>query len=92
MSGLEHFDRELGELDKQIVRLGKLCGLDLSHEETVTALLRGEIGPERFPPDVRKLILLLKGLLALRYQVEKQCVEDVGPAHCREILDTTLLK
>ncbi|MCX7936062.1 MAG: hypothetical protein N3A66_12480, partial [Planctomycetota bacterium] len=67
MSGLTHFDRELGELDKQIVRLGALCGLDLTRDENVMALLRGEIGTERCPQQMRKLFMLLKGLLELRY-------------------------
>lgn len=92
MSGLQHFDYELGELDKQIVRLGKLCGLDLSHDANVMSVLEGKVVAESFSIDVRKYFSLLKGLLTLRYMIEKQCLDDIGPSHCQQILDATLLK
>lgn len=92
MSGLEHFDRELGDLDRQIARLGGLFGLDFTQDATVMRVLRGETRAESFSEDMRKTFMLMKGLLELRYHVEKQCVEDVGPTHCSEILQGTLLK
>lgn len=72
MSGTQHFDHELGELDRQIMRLGNLCGFDLTQDATINALL--------------------KGLLSLRYMVEKQCVDEIGAGQCRQIVDATLLK
>lgn len=92
MSGAQHFDHELGELDRQIMRLGSLCGFDLSKDATINALLNGGISAESIPEESRKCFLLLKGLLTLRYMVEKQCVDDIGPNQCQKIVDTTLLK
>ena len=92
MSGLEHFDRELKEIDRQISRLGNLFGLDFTQDATVMAVLQGRPRAEDFPAEMRKSFLLMKGLLELRYHVEKQCVEDVGPKHCSEILQGTALK
>lgn len=92
MSELEHFDQELVALDQQIVRLGALCGLDTTHEDVISAILRGDIGPDSLPQTLRKPFMLLKGLLALRYHVEKHCVEDLGPAQCQHILQSTQLK
>lgn len=92
MSGMQHFDHELAELDKQIVRLGNLCGLDATQDETVMRVLEGKIPAENFSADLQKYFSLLKGLLTLRYMVEKQCIDDIGSSHCKEILDDTLLK
>jgi len=92
MSGTQHFDHELGELDRQIMRLGSLCGFDMTQDATVTAVLDGEISPEKIPEESRKCFVLLKGLLTLRYIVEKQCVDDIGAGQCKQILNATLLK
>lgn len=92
MSGMQHFDYELAELDKQIVRLGKLCGFDVTQDATAMAILEGKISSEKLSVELRKTFTLLKGLLTLRYIVEKQCVDDIGPSHCKQILDATLLK
>jgi len=56
------------------------------------AVLRGEVRPENYAAELRKPFFLMKGLLELRYHVEKQCVDGIGPAHCSEILQGTLLK
>lgn len=92
MSGAQHFDHELGELDRQIVRLGSLCGFDLSQDATINALLNGEISAESVPEESRRCFVLLKGLLSLRYMVEKQCVDEIGAGQCQQIVDATLLK
>ncbi len=92
MSGAQHFDHELGELDRQIMRLGSLCGFDLSQDATINALLNGEISADNIPQESRRCFVLLKGLLTLRYVVEKQCVDDIGPSQCQKIVDATLLK
>lgn len=92
MSALEHYDRELAELDQQIVRLGTLCGLDATQPASVDAILGGAIKPSEFAPEQRKIFLLLKGLLALRYHVEKHCLDDIGPDQCLAVLESTLLK
>jgi|GEM_PF-2019949 len=92
MSGMQHFDHELAELDKQIVRLGKLCGFDVTQDTQVLAIIEGKTLPESLDPELRKAFVLLKGLLGLRYITEKQCVEDIGPNDCKKILSATLLK
>lgn len=92
MSGIQHFDHELSELDRQIVRLGTLCGFDVAQDHIAMSLLEGEVQPATLPEELRKPFVLLKGLLTLRYMIEKQCVDDIGPSHCKQILDATLLK
>lgn len=92
MSGIEHFDHELLELDKQIVRLGVLCGLDMTDQEVVMAVLSGKLGVPGDKLDMRKPYMLMKGLLELRYIVEKHCVDDIGASRCSEVLQETLLK
>ena len=92
MSGAQHFDHELGELDRQIMRLGSLCGFDLTQDATINALLNGEISAESIPEESRRCFVLLKGLLSLRYMVEKQCVDEIGAGQCQQIVDATLLK
>ena len=92
MSGMQHFDVELMELDKQIVRLGGLCHLDLTIDATVMDVLKGRIVSENIAMDFRKPFILLKGLLTLRYMVEKQCVDEIGSGKCEEFLKDTLLK
>ena len=92
MSGIAHFDRELAALDQQIVRLGRLFDLDLTQDATALAVLTGGIAESRYGADLVKPFRLMKALLELRYRVEKHCVEDVGPAACRQILDDTPLK
>ncbi|MDD2833134.1 MAG: hypothetical protein PHD12_03865 [Methylotenera sp.] len=92
MSGMQHFDHELVELDRRIVRLGNLCGLDMLQDKTVLSILEDEVKPDHFPPEQRKPFLLPKGLLTLRYMVEQQCIDDIGTGNCKQILSATLLK
>lgn len=92
MSGTQHFDHELAELDRQIVRLGNLCGFDVTQDAVVTSIMNGEASAENLSVELRKTFALLKGLLTLRYIVEKQCVDDIGPSHCKQIMDATILK
>ncbi len=92
MSGLEHFDHELVELDRQIVRLGKLCDLDMTNQDVAMAVLSGKLGLPGDKMDVHKPFMLMKGLLELRYIVEKHCVDDIGSSRCRDVLQETLLK
>lgn len=91
MSALEHYDSELAELDRQIVRLGTLCGLDATQQATITGILNGSIQPADEAAE-RKMFVLLKGLLALRYHVEKHCLDEIGPDRCQQLLESTLLK
>lgn len=88
MSGVQHFDHELGELDRQIMRLGSLCGFDLTQDATINALLNGEVSADNIPQESHRCFVLL----TLRYMVEKQCVDDIGPGQRQKIVDATLLK
>lgn len=92
MSGIAHFDHELLELDRQIVRLGTICGLDMTDQEVVMRVLSGKLDVPGDKLDVRKPFMLMKGLLELRYLVEKHCVDDIGSRRCSEVLQETLLK
>ena len=40
MSDLEHYDRELYELDQRIRRLALACGVDLTQKETIVSLIK----------------------------------------------------
>ncbi|PKO45702.1 MAG: hypothetical protein CVU29_08500 [Betaproteobacteria bacterium HGW-Betaproteobacteria-22] len=92
MSGMQHFDHELTELDRQIVRLGNLCGLDMLQDKTVLSILEDKTKLEHFSKERQKPFLLLKGLLTLRYMVEQQCIDDIGTGDCKQVLSATLLK
>lgn len=72
MSGFEHYDRELRELDKEIHRYAALCHVDLSQHHEIEACLRQH--HDGWAAD--KARETLQGLLILRIKLETEMIEQ----------------
>lgn len=82
MSELEHFDREVFELDQRIGRLSMICGADISSSTVVAALIKGQFDVCAHKENLSKAKLMeLRGLLMLKYKVEAECVDELGIEH-----------
>ena len=81
MSELEHYDRDLYELDARIGRLALACGAELSRSEVVVGLIKGQYDvcahKEKLSP---AKLLELRGLLMLKYKIEDEYAEEFGVA------------
>jgi hypothetical protein len=78
MSGLDHYDEELAALDKRIGRLALLCGADLSREEVLIHLIKGQFDACPQPANVDKTHLQeLQALLMMKYKIEVSCIHWV---------------
>ncbi|MCG2575607.1 hypothetical protein LZ012_01205 [Dechloromonas sp. XY25] len=71
MSGFEHYDRELRELDNEIRHYAALCRVDLANRPEVEACLRRH--HDNWVND--KARESLHGLLVLRIKLETEMVE-----------------
>jgi hypothetical protein len=88
MSGLEHFDRELHDLDLRIGQLARLCDADLSRADVVVALIHGNYaGHVRGSGLDRAHFEELRGLLMLRYRVEEKCLAEMDVDACIRMVD-----
>jgi hypothetical protein len=82
MSELEHYDREISELDERVGRLALICGADISRSAVVAALIKGQFDVCAHKNDLSKSKLMeLRGLLMLKYKVEAECVDELGVEH-----------
>ena len=82
MSELDHFGREIRELDERIGRLALICGADISRSAVVAALIKGQFDICVHKNDLSKAKLMeLRGLLMLKYKVETDCVDILGAEH-----------
>lgn len=72
MSGLEHYDRELAELDSEIHRYALICGVDLAKRHEVEACL-ADHHAEWADDKARES---LQGLLMLRIKVETEMIAE----------------
>ena len=87
MSDLEHFGREIRELDERIGRLALICGADISRSAVVAALIKGQFDICVDKNDLSKAKLIeLRGLLMLKYKVEADCVDVLGVEHCERLV------
>jgi hypothetical protein len=68
MSGFEHYERELSELDHEIRRYAAICGVDLANRHEIDACLR--LHHPSWAED--KARLSLQGLLVLRIKLETE--------------------
>lgn len=68
MSGFEHYDRELAELDKEIRHYATVCGIDLAKRHEIDACLRQH--HDGWAAD--KARESLHGLLILRLKLEAE--------------------
>ena len=71
MSGFEHYDRELTDLDSEIHRYAAICRVNLANRHEVDACLRNH--RETWADD--KARESLQGLLILRIKLEAEMIE-----------------
>ena len=71
MSGFEHYERELSDLDHEIRRYALICGVDLTRRNEIDACLRDH--HDSWAED--KARESLQGLLVLRIKVEAEMLE-----------------
>lgn len=71
MSGFEHYDRELADLDNEIHRYAAICGVDLANRYDVDVCLRQH--HDSWAED--KARESLHGLLILRIKLEAEMLE-----------------
>ena len=70
MSGFEHYERELADLDHEIRRYAVVCGVDLANQGEIDAFLR--MHHDMWAAD--KARDTLYGLLILRIKVESKMI------------------
>ncbi|AXS81202.1 hypothetical protein [Dechloromonas sp. HYN0024] len=70
MSGFEHYDRELQDLDSEIHRYAAVCGVNIANRHEVEACLRNH--HEGWAAD--KARESLEGLLILRIKLETEMI------------------
>lgn len=71
MSGFEHYDQEMADLDHEIRRYAAICGVSLERRHEIDACLRDE-HPNWADDKARQS---LKGLLILRIKLETEMLE-----------------
>ncbi len=71
MSGFEHYERELADLDHEIRHYAAICDVHLAHRGEVEACLRAR--HDTWPAD--KARETLHGLLILRIKLEAEMIE-----------------
>ena len=71
MSGFEHYDQEMAELDHEIHRYAAICGVDLANRYEIDACLKEH--HDDWADD--KARTSLKGLLVLRIKLETEMLE-----------------
>ena len=82
MSGLEHHDRELREVDERIARLSLLVGADLSRHDVVIEILAGRFAaPERSHLHTNP-VQELRALLVMKYRIEVSWIDEDGLEEC----------
>ena len=72
MSGFEHYDAELAELDHEIRHYAAVCGIDLAHAFEVKSLM--EKSNESWGDD--KARQSLQGLIFLRMKIEAEMIGE----------------
>lgn len=72
MSGIEHYARELAELDREIIHYATICRVDLSDHTAIHACINAP--HETWAED--KARETLHGLLLLRIKVETEMIEQ----------------
>jgi len=71
MSGFEHYDSELRELDREIQRHAAICGVDLAKRHEIDACLRSD----SLSWSEDRARESLQGLLILRIKLEAEMME-----------------
>lgn len=71
MSGFEHYDQEIADLDREIRHYAAICGIDLANRYEIDACLRDHHDSLA----ENKAQENLRGLLILRIKVETEMIE-----------------
>lgn len=71
MSGFEHYDQEIADLDREIRHYAAVCGIDLANRYEIDACL----GNHHDSLAADKAQENLRGLLILRIKVETEMIE-----------------
>ena len=85
MSGLEHYDDELFALDQKIMRLAISCGIDLAQNNVIVSLIKGDYSVCSRGDNPKRETL--RGLLMMKYKIEKDCVDSLGVDECYKIVN-----
>ncbi|MFH0340573.1 MAG: hypothetical protein ACHBNF_00270 [Chromatiales bacterium] len=85
MSGFEHYEEELFEIDERIGRLAIACGVDLRQKDTIVDLIKGNYGVCKHGDNPKRQEL--RGLLMLKYRIEESCIVSIGTAECARLID-----
>lgn len=72
MSGTEHYEEELAQIDHEILRYAAICGLNLSHDFELRTYM--ETPNDSWGDD--KARQSLQGLLFLRLKLEAEMLEE----------------
>jgi len=87
VSELDHYDREIYELDQRIGRLALACGADLSRHEVVVGLIKGHFeGCTHADAFTKSRLAELRALLMLKYKIEASCLDAMGVADCSRLI------
>ena len=84
-----HLEALMEQLDASIARLAITLGVSLEGDQQVTAAMHEEASlTTSASSDHRKSQMHgeLRGLIVLRYQLEKSCIEDIGIDNTRALM------
>ena len=83
---LHRLEASFEALNARIARLAISLGVPLDHEEHIHELLRSPQAVDFADPQHKRYWIELRGLLVLRYGLEKSAVEKVGVQTLKQIL------
>lgn len=95
-NSLHRLDTSMSELNARIARLAMVLGLSLDNEDDVRRVLAHHPDPHPLHaaqgPEFQKLehehvLIELRGLLVMRYGIERHIVEDQGANVTRRVLE-----
>lgn len=84
MSGLEHYDQELFDLEKRIRRLAISCDIDISDKNVIISIIKGNYNDCKNKNNPKKDEL--RGLLMLKYDIQENCLDSIGVNECFDIV------
>lgn len=95
-NSLDRLDKSMTELNARIARLALALGVSLENEEEVRSILshrpdahpmHAEQGPRFQQMEHEHVLIELRGLLIMRYGIERHAAEDQGVSVVRRVLE-----
>ena len=95
-NSLDHLDKSMVDLNARIARLALALGVSLESEEEVRGILshrpdarpmHSEQGPRFQQMEHEHVLIELRGLLIMRYGIERHVAEDQGANVVRRVLE-----